>query len=133
VERILSPSDFFTVKNGWIFEALLELGKSDLPIDFMLLCNRLDERGQLAEIGGAAYISHLINGVVTAIHAEGYALLVKKMAIRREALALASEIAEKAYDQDQVEPMALLDHLVVKAQKIRLEAASRMMRRVSAM
>jgi replicative DNA helicase len=49
--------------------------------------------------GGPAYISHLINIVPTAIHAEGYGRIVERMALRRRLLGAASDIAQLAYEE----------------------------------
>jgi len=60
----------------------------------------LDQNGQLAEIGGPAYITALINNVPTSLHAEAYGRLVEATAIRRRMLTAANEIAKLAYQQD---------------------------------
>jgi replicative DNA helicase len=59
----------------------------------------LEKRGQLAEAGGHAYVSHLINVVPTAIHVEGYGRIVERSAVRRRLLQAASDIAQYAYDE----------------------------------
>lgn len=99
VKAILSPSDFFIVKNGWIFEALIELDLRRVGIDFLTTCNRMEERGQLSEVGGQSYISELANSVPTAIHGISYARIVREKSERRSKLNAASRIAELAYDE----------------------------------
>lgn len=109
--HIGAPGDFYLVKHQWIWEAMLALHKRHDPIDFVTMCEELDRREQLAEIGGQAYISHLINGVPTAIHAEGYARIVANTARRRNLLKAASDVAQLAYaeerDIDEIEADAL--------------------------
>jgi replicative DNA helicase len=99
----LKPADFFIVKNGWVWDALLALNARRDPIDFLTICSELEARGQLAEVGGAAYISHLINVVPTAIHAAGYADIVARKSLRRKMLGAASDIAQLAYAEDEDE------------------------------
>ena len=99
VSGFLKAEDFYIVKNQWVWEAGLALHERREPIDFVTLTRELDGRGQLNEIGGPAYISQLINGVPTAIHAEGYGRIVERAAIRRRLLNAASEIAQLAYDE----------------------------------
>jgi replicative DNA helicase len=83
VSPFLHGDDFFIVKNGWVWDVLIRLHERREPIDFLTVCNELEARGQLAEVGGAAFISHLINVVPTAIHAEGYGRLVERTSLRR--------------------------------------------------
>ncbi len=95
----LSPGDFFLVKNQWVWEAILALHERRDPIDFLTVCEELERREQLAEVGGQAYIAHLINVVPTAIHAEGYGRIVEQTSLRRRLLAAASDIAQLAYEE----------------------------------
>ncbi len=101
VSPFLHADDFFVVKNGWIWQALFALHERHEPIDFLTVCHELEARDQLEEIGGAAYVSHLVNAVPTAIHVEGYARIVERMSLRRKLLSAASDIAQLAYDEDR--------------------------------
>ena len=96
----LKPEHFFIVKNGWIWAALEKMSGARIPLDYLTLCTELEHSGKLSDIGGAAYLSQIINSVPTAIHAEGYGRIVLSMAIRRGMLAAASEIARLAYDTE---------------------------------
>ncbi len=107
----LSATDFFLVKHQWIWEAMVALHERREPIDFLTVCEELDRRGQLAEVGGQAYISHLTNVVPTAIHAEGYGRIIEQTSIRRRLLASASEIAQLAYEEAEE-----IDHVIDRAE-----------------
>lgn len=97
---IVKASDFFIVKHGWIYTAMHDLYTRGMPIDFVTLCDALEKRGQLAEIGGSAFVSHLMCVVPTALHAYAYAKMVVDAAIRRGLLSAASDIAQLAYDEN---------------------------------
>jgi replicative DNA helicase len=99
VSPFLHPDDFYIVKNRWVYEVCLALHERREPIDYVTVTQELDKRGQLAEIGGPAFVAHLINVVPTAIHAEGYGRIVERAAVRRKLLQAASEIAQYAYDE----------------------------------
>ena len=101
VSSFLKAEDFYIVKNQWVWDAAMALHERREPIDFVTTTKELEAREQLAEIGGAAYISHLINGVPTAIHAEGYGRIVERTALRRRLLNAASEIAQLAYEESE--------------------------------
>jgi replicative DNA helicase len=101
VSPFLKPDDFYIVKNGWIYDAILSLHERRQPADFVTVCDELENRAQLEEVGGAAYISSLINAVPTAIHAEAYGHIVERTALRRRLISAAGQIAGFAYEEDQ--------------------------------
>ena len=69
VSSFLKGDDFYIVKNQWVWDACMALHERREPIDFVTITRELATRSQLDELGGPAYISHLINVVPTAIHA----------------------------------------------------------------
>lgn len=104
VATILRPDDFYREKHGWIYDAALTLHERREPIDFLTICDELERRGQLSEVGGAAFITTLINAVPTSIHAEHYARIVERTATRRRLIEAAGQIAALAYQEaDDVE------------------------------
>jgi replicative DNA helicase len=99
VSPFLKGDDFYIQKNAWIYDAILALHERREPIDFVTLCDELERQEQLEEIGGAAYITHLINAVPSAIHAESYGHIVEQSALRRRLINAASRIAQLAYQE----------------------------------
>ena len=95
----LKSEDFYVVKNQWVWDACLSLHERREPIDAVTLRRELEARGQLAELGGPAYLTYLMTVVPTAIHAEGYGRIVERTALRRRLLNAASEIAQLAYEE----------------------------------
>ncbi|MBS3784466.1 MAG: replicative DNA helicase [Anaerolineae bacterium] len=101
VSPFLKPDDFYIRKNSWIYETILRLHERREPIDFVTVCDELERQDRLEEIGGAAYVTHLINAVPSAIHVEAYGHIVEQDAIRRRLINAASRIAQLAYQEDQ--------------------------------
>ncbi len=101
VAPFLKADDFYIQKNAWIYEAILALHERREPIDFVTLCDELERREQLEGVGGAAYITRLINAVPSAIHVEAYGHIVEQAAIRRRLISAASHIAKLAYQEDE--------------------------------
>ena len=99
VATLLKPTDFYREKNGWIYDATLALHERREPIDFLTVCDELDRREQLDEIGGPGFITSLINAVPTSIHAEHYARIIERTATRRRLIEAAGEIAGLAYQE----------------------------------
>jgi len=95
---MLDSSDFFIVKNGWVFSVIMDIHLSGAPIDFLTVCNELERRGQFAEAGGAPFLSHLLNATPTAMHAYGYAEIIKEAAVKRKLLGIANDAAVGAHN-----------------------------------
>jgi replicative DNA helicase len=100
VSTIVQPNDFYVVKHGWVYEAILDLHERREPFDYVTVCDELGRRGRLDELGGVVYLSQLVNGVPTAIHVEAYARIVRRTAQRRHLISAAGEIAKAAYDEE---------------------------------
>lgn len=100
VAQFLQASDFYIHRHQWIWEAFSNLHERRVPLDFLTVSEELAQAGQLAEIGGPAYLTALINNVPTSLHAEAYGRLVEETAIRRRMLAAANDIAKLAYQED---------------------------------
>jgi replicative DNA helicase len=54
----------------------------------------------LAEVGGPAFLTTLLNNVPTSLHAEAYGRLVQQGSIRRRLLEAANKIAKVAYQEE---------------------------------
>ena len=99
VATILQPGDFYREKHGWIYDTARALHERREPIDFLTVCDELERREQLDQVGGPAFIMSLINAVPTSIHAEHYARIVERTATRRRLIEAASQIAVLAYQE----------------------------------
>jgi replicative DNA helicase len=100
VAAFLQSTDFFIVRNAWIWEAILTIHERGEAIDNLTLIQELRSRNQLDQVGGAAYITSLINNTPTHIHAETYGRIVSNAAIRRRLMAAAADIAQTALEEN---------------------------------
>lgn len=100
VVQFLKADDFYIHRNRWIWEAFNRLHDRRTPIDSLTVVEELDQMGHLTEIGGASYITALINNVPTSLHAEAYGRIVEHTSIRRRMVSAANEIAKLAYGED---------------------------------
>ncbi|HMQ56219.1 MAG TPA: DnaB-like helicase N-terminal domain-containing protein, partial [Anaerolineae bacterium] len=80
VSTFLRPVDFYVQRHAWVYEAMLDLHERREPSDLVTLSDELERREQLGEIGGAAYLTGLINATPTSIHVEYYARIVERTA-----------------------------------------------------
>ena len=99
VATILNPEDFYREKHGWIYDTALTLHDRREPIDLLTVCDELDRRDRLDEVGGPAFITALVNAVPTSIHAEHYARIVERTGTRRRLIEAAGQIAALAYQE----------------------------------
>ena len=112
VSTIVKPEDFYREKSGWIYAAALALHDRHEPIDFVTICDELERKGRLDPVGGPAYLTGLINAVPTSVHAEHYAAIVQRAAIRRRLIEAAGQIAALAYKEEDD-----LDEVVDRAEQ----------------
>lgn len=99
VAAFLKPEDFYLHKNRWVWDAFVNLHEQRLPIDIITVSEELERHSQLAEAGGAAYLTQLINAVPTSLHAEAYGRLVEREALRRRLIDAATQVARLAYEE----------------------------------
>ena len=99
VSQILKSEYFYHDKHGLIFECALELYENREPIDVVTVAEKLKSKKNLSKIGGAAYLTELVNQVPTSAHAENYATIVKNLYTKRELISEASKIVEDSFDE----------------------------------
>jgi len=100
IAQFLQADDFYIHRHRWIWEAYTSLHEQRIPIDLLTLTEELERKGQLAEIGGRAFLTALVNQVPTSLNASAYAHIVEGHAIRRRMIAAANSIAAVAYNED---------------------------------
>ncbi len=99
VASFLQSEDFFIVRNGWVWEAITRLHERREQIDYLTVVEELRQQNRLEEIGGAAYITYLINHTPSSIYAETYGRIVERAALRRRMLTAAGTIARLAQQE----------------------------------
>ncbi|NOZ50253.1 MAG: replicative DNA helicase [Chloroflexi bacterium] len=120
VASLIEPADFYVKRHGWIYDVIRSLHDQRQPVDFLTVTDELERRNQLADVGGPAQISTLINSVPSAVHAFQYAEIVRRTAIMRQLITAAGEIARIAYDDTQDEQV-----VVDKAEQLIFKVAAR--------
>lgn len=95
----LKPTDFYILRNQYIWQAVLRLHKRGEAVDYMTLCEELRSIGKLEEVGGGAYLTLCVAKVPTSMHAWHYGRLVHRLAVRRDIMQAARKITELAMDE----------------------------------
>ena len=108
VVDFIRAEDFYKGTHQDIYAAMVELYEKSDPIDIVSVSARLKERNKLEDIGGAAYLSSLINTVPTATHVANYAKIVSQKKTLRDLISASEEIGLSAFDETE-EVTTLLD------------------------
>ncbi len=124
VTSFLRPEDFYRETHGLIYKAIVELHERRFPADFVTLCDELDRRGQLEQVGGPGYLTSLINAVPTSVHVQHYGRIVERTAMLRRLISAAGEISSMAYERADDE-----DRILDQAEQLILGVGQRRVER----
>jgi len=120
VGSFLRPEDFYRETHGMVYDAIRTLNERHIAADFVTVVDELERRDQLETVGGASYLSSLINAVPTSVHVEHYARIIERQSTLRRLIAAAGQIAALAYE-DQGE----VDQVIDKAEQLLFEVSQR--------
>jgi len=120
VATFLAPEDFFNPENQSIYDACFTLYERNEGINQITVARELAQKDKLEEVGGAAYLSHLVSTVPTSVHIEYYAQIVSRLAIMRRLISAGSQITSIGYEAD-----AEVDGALGKAEDILFKVKQR--------
>jgi len=84
--------DFYKESHRKIFLVFLELYEQNQPIDLVTVCESLQKKEQLEEVGGATFLASLVEVIPTASNIAYYAKIVKEKSILRKLINRATYI-----------------------------------------
>ena len=97
LELVRSAEDFYKPAHGVIFRVLVEMYDQNQTVDMVHLHQRLQDAGQLEQVGGVDYLVELAESVPHAANATHYAELVRDKALLRRLIDAAGGILQEAY------------------------------------
>ena len=100
-EKKLTAEHFYKNAHTLIFSAMAKLNKDNEPIDTVSVVDLLTKSKDLDKVGGAYYLSGLIEVVPTTAHVDRYIKIVIEKSILRNLIYLANDISKEAYDDSQ--------------------------------
>jgi len=92
VLEIVEVEDFYRESHRKIFLVFLELYEQNQPIDLVTVCEALQKKQQLEEVGGATFLASLVEVIPTASNIAYYAKIVKEKSILRKLINSATYI-----------------------------------------
>jgi replicative DNA helicase len=98
VLEIMTGDDFYKESHRKIFSAIVDLDEQNEPIDIITLTDFLRGKNELEEVGGAAFLTSLVNSVPTAANVKYYSKIVHERALLRNLINVATEIVTSGYE-----------------------------------
>lgn len=96
----VKPEDFFQDNHRRIYAQMIQMSEARQAIDLITLTNQLQRANELESVGGAAYISQLVDGVPRITNVDHYATIVKEKAVLRRLIHTAHNIQQQAMEAD---------------------------------
>lgn len=109
VVPILDQADFFPDTHRRIYGAMLELFQRSAEIDLLTLKEELDKFGAVEKVGGAAYLSALLDAVPDVANVEQYARIVKEKSTLRRLIRAGQRMVREGLSQEKNAEMLLGD------------------------
>ena len=131
IEKFKPGSEmFYDLRHREIFAVLAGMYDQKEAIDFITLQQRLKDRNQLEAVGGAAYVSSLVDAVPSAANLDYYLDIVREKYLLRKMIQTCTNVVSRVYDHEG-EVEGLLDQVerdVLRISEERVEASARTIR-----
>jgi hypothetical protein len=98
IQDKLKPTHFFSEAHSRIYEACLQVNG---PVDPIIVCSTLRATGRLAQVGGTAYVTELLNAAPAVANIEAYARAVIDCARERELLLMCQLATAQIYSRQR--------------------------------
>lgn len=98
ISEILKPEDFYLDAHQRIYRAILALREENAPLDIITLTDYFLKRKELELVGGAAYLSRLLDNVASSANIVHHANIIKEKSILRKLLSVTGEIYNQCFE-----------------------------------
>jgi len=109
LEGKLAPEQFYSEAHGLIFDAIAWLCERGTPCDIVQVAERLNNIGRIAQIGGTAYLTSIINETPAVANAASHAAIIREKWRLRELSAMCLHSAAQCYLND--DPSSVIGEL----------------------
>ncbi|MEK7595743.1 MAG: replicative DNA helicase [Patescibacteria group bacterium] len=100
VAEFLRSEHFYKEAHALIYKAILSLYEKREPADLVTVPDELRKLKVLKDIGGATYLTELVNSVPTSANVDFYAHIIKDHAIRRALISVSSKVGELGFKEE---------------------------------
>ncbi len=120
----LNEKCFYKEGNRKIFEAIREIAARNDKVDILTVADELTRKGELEEVGGAAYLSEISMRISAAANTDYHCKILLQKYIQRELIAISHNIQRNAFEDSLP-----VDDLLQTAEQDIFELADRNMRK----
>src|SRR6266404_9983869 len=99
VRERLSENHFYYAAHCVIFREIATLQDALQAVDLITLTQRLQDKNQLEEVGGPAYLSDLVSRVPTIANVEHYIDIVWEKYLLRQLIGAAHDVIYRSFEQ----------------------------------
>lgn len=100
VSNRLVPEDFYYKQYSLMFKAMVELFNEDIPVEPIIVAERLRKYGVSDTVANTGVFAELIAVVETSVNVEYYANIVAEMATVRRLIGICEHLAQKGYSRE---------------------------------
>jgi replicative DNA helicase len=111
---LLREEDFYRYDHRLIYRHIVGLLEANKPADVVTVAEALENAGELATVGGLAYLAALAQNTPSAANIRRYAEIVRDRAIMRSLVEVGTAIADSAYNPGGRSASELLDEAEAK-------------------
>ena len=105
----ITETDFYRQDHRLIFRAIAALVDGNKPIDILTVKEWLNERKELENAGGFAYLVVMVKDTPSAANIRAYAEIVREKSVLRQLIAVGTDIADTAFTAQGRQSKELLD------------------------
>lgn len=120
--EIIRPGDFRMPENQRIFARMLDLDTKQTAIDIVTLTESLQATKILGLVGGAAYVSALVDGVPKISNVKHYSKIILEKSRLRQIIRESFSIEQRAYDPEANPDLLTAELAALSKQTARVNA-----------
>lgn len=94
---LLEAEDFYSPRNGVIYEAIRRMHSFGKPIDILSVADELEHQGNLHMVGGTTYLASLADKTLYLNNTSEYIEMIKEKSLLRKILRLSQDLETACY------------------------------------
>ena len=97
----IGPDSFYKEANAKVYSAVIQLYDTNQPVDIVTITEYLKKQKELESVGGAGYISMLLDAIPSAANVSHYLKIVQEKAILRRLINASTGIVSRCYNDGE--------------------------------
>jgi len=108
VTEILQPEAFYKDSHQKIYQAIIDINRKNDPVDILTVSERLQNSGELDQVGGRLIITKLTDRISSSANVESHARIILQKYLQRLIIQRCTELIRDAYN-DITDPLELVE------------------------